>query len=408
MSWSEIKKAINSDLTKPLNVLIGEILDNSDTGLPVLKTLLENAAKESNVDEVEGLLKNDSYGLSAIPNMLSNIKPQFQISGFDERLVGEFTSASTLPYDFYKGSAVVFNNEIHILGSYSSSSYYKYHYKWNGSSWISASTLPYNFYYSSAVVYNNEIHILGGYGNSTGHYKWNGASWVSVSTLPYNFYDGSAVVYNNEIHILGCRNYTTRHYKWNGSSWVSVSTLPYDFYDGSAVVYNNEIHILGSNNASDGYTKHYKWNGSLWTSVSTLPYGLFNGCTVIYNNEIHMFGGSSYGTNHYCWNGTNWTQMTALSYSFDAGSVVLYKNRVHLLGSFPTSYRTAHYTYIPAYICTSYLPSGVKIYLVSIPSDNVTVVENCTKQSDGSLLVDSTGTVKFNVTEHKPEYYSIY
>ena len=366
MSWSEIKKAINSDLTKPLNVLIGEILDNSDTGLPVLKTLLENAAKESNVDEVEGLLKNDSYGLSAIPNMLSNIKPQFQISGFDERLVGEFTSASTLPYDFYKGSAVVFNNEIHILGSYSSSSYYKYHYKWNGSSWISASTLPYNFYYSSAVVYNNEIHILGGYGNSTGHYKWNGASWVSVSTLPYNF------------------------------------------YDGSAVVYNNEIHILGSNNASDGYTKHYKWNGSLWTSVSTLPYGLFNGCTVIYNNEIHMFGGSSYGTNHYCWNGTNWTQMTALSYSFDAGSVVLYKNRVHLLGSFPTSYRTAHYTYIPAYICTSYLPSGVKIYLVSIPSDNVTVVENCTKQSDGSLLVDSTGTVKFNVTEHKPEYYSIY
>ena len=29
MNWSEIKKAINSDLTKPLNVLIGEILDNA-------------------------------------------------------------------------------------------------------------------------------------------------------------------------------------------------------------------------------------------------------------------------------------------------------------------------------------------------------------------------------------------
>ena len=70
---------------------------------------------------------------------------------------------------------------------------------------ISKSTLPYNFYAGSAVVLNNEIHILGTYntGNYTKHYKYNGKSWSSVSTLPYNFYNGSAVVLNNEIHILG-------------------------------------------------------------------------------------------------------------------------------------------------------------------------------------------------------------
>ena len=31
------------------------------------------------------------------------------------------------------------------------------HYKWTGSSWSNVSTLPYDFYYGSAVVYNNEI-----------------------------------------------------------------------------------------------------------------------------------------------------------------------------------------------------------------------------------------------------------
>ena len=49
------------------------------------------------------------------------------------------------------------------------------------------STVPYNFYLGSAVVYNNEIQILGGDGEVVGHYKWNGSSWTSVSTLPYEF-----------------------------------------------------------------------------------------------------------------------------------------------------------------------------------------------------------------------------
>ena len=75
--------------------------------------------------------------------------------------------------------------------------------------------MPYGFYYGSSVVYNNEIHILGGSGstsyvpNGENHYKWNGSSWTSVSTLPYEFYEGRAVVYNNEIDILGGDAYGT-------------------------------------------------------------------------------------------------------------------------------------------------------------------------------------------------------
>ena len=46
----------------------------------------------------------------------------------------------------------------------------KKHYKWNGTEWTSVSTLPYSFFSGSVVVYNNEIHILGGLNNSTAHY----------------------------------------------------------------------------------------------------------------------------------------------------------------------------------------------------------------------------------------------
>ena len=90
--------------------------------------------------------------------------------------------------------------------------------------------LPYNFYNGSAVVYNNEIHILGSSDssiNTTKHYKYNGSSWTSVSTLPYYFYLGSAVVYNNEIHILGSNDAsnTNKHNKYKDIiSWTNITT----------------------------------------------------------------------------------------------------------------------------------------------------------------------------------------
>ena len=69
---------------------------------------------------------------------------------------------SKIPYQFYNSSAVVYNNEIHILGTTFSTSLYNYHYKWDGTSWVSASIIPYYCYSGSAVVYNNKPYILGG------------------------------------------------------------------------------------------------------------------------------------------------------------------------------------------------------------------------------------------------------
>ena len=250
-------------------------------------------------------------------------------------------SVSSLPYNFYRSSAVVLNGEIHVLGSGYSGNFFK-HYKWNGTSWTSVGTLPYSFYRGSAVVLNGEIHILGSGDSShlTKHYKFDGSSWTSVSTLPYAFYDGSAVVFDNEIHILGGGDNSTKHYKFDGSSWTSVSTLSYNFSNGSALVLDNEIHILGG---GDNSTKHYKWNGTSWTSISTLPYSFYSGSAVVFDNEIHILGGGGGSTKYYKWDGTSWTSVSTLPYGFTYGSVVVFDNGIHILGSGNSSYYTAHY-----------------------------------------------------------------
>lgn len=303
---------------------------------------------------------------SDISSYLSSTKHRIDIS---KSIIesGGWNSVSTLPNTFHLGSAVVFNNEIHILGGLSSDTA---HYKWNGRSWESVSTLPYKFYSGSAVVYNNEIHIIGTAYNETqsrNHYKWDGSSWTSVglithssfnavkavvfdnkihlvtyrmdsdgdtykyhytydgsswailsSTLPFNCDRSSIIVYNNEIHLLGGYNSSKIHYKFDGSSWISVGTLPYNFYEGDVAVIDNELHILGSTGTAYR-TKHYKYNGTSWTSVDTLPYSFLSGCSLVYNNSLHLLGGTGGYTNHYKWS----SSLSSVSYQLFKGMKII-------------------------------------------------------------------------------------
>ena len=301
-----------------------------------------------------------------IKNMLGGGKPEGLYAWSKSEIGSELQqlnkSVSTLPYNFYYGSAVVLNGEIHILGGSVGASN---HYKWDGTSWTKVSTLPYNFYQGSAIVLDGEIHILGpDNGNSEykNHYKWDGNSWTSVSILPYNFYSGCAVVLDNEIHILGTsksNGYYKAHYKWNGSSWTQVSTLPYNFYNGCAVVLDNEIHILGAY-PTDCRTYHYKWNGSSWTSVSILPYNFYYGCAVVYNNEIHILGGDDGDKSHYKWDGTSWSSVNTLPYTFYRSCAIVFDNGIHILGSMDSSHYTKHYLiigYVDVYTFLDYIVS---------------------------------------------------
>ena len=132
-------------------------------------------ADKPTLDATKALLEDSEVGLAAIKQAassgaVSGSAGGLQIEKYVDEQVRGCVSVSTLPYSFYNGSAVVLNDEIHILGCGSSSNY-KSHYKYNGTSWVSVSTLPYDFSQGSAVVYNNDIHILGGSsgGNGTKH-----------------------------------------------------------------------------------------------------------------------------------------------------------------------------------------------------------------------------------------------
>ena len=306
-----------------------------------------------------------------------------------------------LPYVYAAMTAVIYNDEIHILGSSNNnSSYSQNHYKWNGTEWVFASTIPYNFTGGSAVVFNNEIHILGSGNNADHfkkHYKWNGTEWVSASTLPYEFYGGSAVVFNNEIHILASGNnadHYKKHYKWNGTEWVSASTLPYDFANGSAVVFNNEIHILGGYN---GKTNHYKWNSSSWSYVSTLPYSFNNGSAIIYGNEIHILGGSKGKTNHYKWNSSSWSSVSVLPFEFYYGSSVTYNNQIHILGSLNASYnRNFLYFSSENSLWKKYAAESIPMQIVAHNHDELA----------SGVKWESAGSLPYNFTESNAVVYN--
>ena len=91
----------------------------------------------------------------------------------------------------------------------------------------SVSTIPFNFYYGSAVVYNNEIHVLGGSSSAKVHYKWDGSSWVEVGTLPVNHYGvAKAVVYNN----LCVNSRTAQTNVLNHLKIASINSFYYNCY----------------------------------------------------------------------------------------------------------------------------------------------------------------------------------
>ena len=211
-----------------------------------------------------------------------------------------------LPFTF-EGQTVVYNGELHALCNVINDQYY-IHYKWDGTTWTSVSTLPYNASGGCAVVYNNEIHILGGVNYRQYHYKWDGSTWTqSASVYVSGGYEGliagNAVVYNDAIYVFGgSADSYTEGAKWNGGdSWEQADTDVY-VIGGSAVVYKDKIHILGSSSSGDA-TQHYTWDGASETvDLEALPYDFEGNQGIVYNDEIHILGGS-FNTSHYIING---------------------------------------------------------------------------------------------------------
>ena len=84
--WNEIKRSINSNLSKPLNELIGQSNDNT-TVMDKLDILINNSGNSNgNVQYVEPRANAIKY--------------------------------NNLQYDFCGGDIVVYNDEIHMVSHY--------------------------------------------------------------------------------------------------------------------------------------------------------------------------------------------------------------------------------------------------------------------------------------------------
>ena len=107
---------------------------------------------------------------------------------------GQWVSLTSVPYARGTSAYTVYDNAIHILGGNKTTN----HYKWNGTSWNSVSTLPINCSKGTAVTFDNKIHLFyDGF-----HYSWNGSTWSEEEpTLCTHSTQG--FTYNDRIMLLG-------------------------------------------------------------------------------------------------------------------------------------------------------------------------------------------------------------
>ena len=356
-------------------------------------------ADKPTLDATKALLEDSEVGLAAIKQAASSGAASSPAGGLHvEKAINISPSmdinVSTLPYDFYNGSAVVFDGKIHIMGG-KEYKCEKKHYEYDGSSWTELEEMSYDFYYGSAVVWNNEIHILGAYDGSSScwHCIYNPKtlSWSRAQgSFPDSLVGNSTVVYNNKIHLLGGGGAPTRHMQYDMPYWSQVSTLPYEFKYGSAVVWNNEIHILGGENEK---TKHYKYDGSSWSQVSTLPYDFYRGSAVVWNNEIHILGFPEYPHKHYKYDGSSWIETSAIPYEFKYGSAVVWNNELHIMGSSISTYGAKHYSVKgDAHYVAVMLPKGTHILLPD--NEEITYINNAVMITNNIAEVSETGCVE--------------
>ena len=237
-----------------------------------------------------------------------------------------------LPRRYYEGTMIVFNNEIHIITSFS---YNRHHLKFDGSTWTELSTSAPSA--TSAVIYNNEIHAF----CNNSHFKFNGSEWSTVGSLPCTIDDSAGfVVYNNEIYMFFYINSTEYTYKYNGEAWVKINDPKWGTnMDKVAVVYKDKIHLFISK-------QHIIFDGSTYTFLKDTPGYANRELVAVYNDKIHIVN----GLKECVYDGSEWIDEDgSLMTTSDRASILVYNNELHIFGGYYAETRH-NILYIPLYM----------------------------------------------------------
>ena len=234
------------------------------------------------------------------------------LSGNKMYSVSDMNDIKNISGTVVSDSAIVKDGgKIHILGS-STTGFEKRHVVYNNGEWEEQKSLPVIMRNISAVLLNEEIHLIGECDSYYNHYKiTKNGEYENVSPAPFSTLHGQKLVSLGKcIYSVSLVNNNESLrlllYKFNGNQWSLEDETNigkyYNYYDYmsncSVVVFQNRIHILVyiPNQQS---LKHLVWSGSEF---------IFYGSTTLYNweciqsvvsdNYIHVFGYNGNVTEH--------------------------------------------------------------------------------------------------------------
>jgi len=321
-------------------------------------------AQDQKIAELEHSLENKTAG-GGKPNIFVQLEEPEEKNGIwlqtdktlehiyaddDIFIAGEWKpdeAYKNIPYNFYRGSAVVVSTNIYLFGSYSSS-YQNYAYKYDTltNTYTKLKNTPYVCFSGSAVVVGTDVYLFGsgsGSGSySTYAYKYDTLTntYTQLTNIPYQFSYGQTVNIGTDIYLFGSGSYPTYAYKYDTltNTYTQLTNIPYQLYKGSAVAIDTDIYLFGGGNSSySTYAYKYDTLTDTYTKLTNIPYQFMSGSAVVVGTDIYLFGGngsSSAYTYAYKYNTlTNtYTQVTNIPNQFYEGSAVVVGTDIYLFG----------------------------------------------------------------------------
>ena len=255
-------------------------------------------------------------------------------------------SLPNLPFNFYQGSAVVHDGEIHIFSSV--------HYKFNGTEWVEVSTLPISVSSHNQVVeYKGKIYLLVG----KNFYVWDDSTWTALTPPPYySNYEPiwKSIVCLDRIYIFGTRSNGSNSeiYYYENGTWTSTGYSIGHAHDSATFATDGEyMYIVGYGDGSLGTTNILKYNGRTSSAnlTSSMPYRLRQACTEFVDGELHIYGTLTkksvdshyvydYSFAHYVFRNYEWIQLDDIPHASGGGTSVLFDNCACIIGSYVDAY----------------------------------------------------------------------
>ncbi len=224
---------------------------------------------------------------------------------------------SGFPCSFVGGTAVLYNNKIHLFGGWQSSPYdpsynigESFHVAYDPSN-ETVTQMPdllTPLYRGGAVVLSNGIHRIGGNPNNDyslanlSHELFNGTTWTSIGDLPCKFKGNNTLVvsYNNKIYMFGNEASALGSHSYYvytiNEGWSLKSNIPNGGKVVCAFVYNGYLYVVKNENSE--YTpynyKAYRYNGTTWIEDETIGLKMFNSLVIDNPNYISQINSELY------------------------------------------------------------------------------------------------------------------